>query len=120
MNNQDHKTETDSADCRLVRPHVGRAAYRLNPNQDNPREVAFADQWAEENKYPGPNILSYLIPEYTDRDAEVAATIMQWLGSNVGMSFLKKTMKREPKIGQWLRRRAGSADELAKRIAKET
>lgn len=87
----------------LVMPHVGLSAYRLKPNQDNPREVAFAVKWAEENKHPGQNILAHLIPGYTDRDARVAATIVQWLGSNVGMSFLKEAMKQEPKIGQWLR-----------------
>ncbi|MDP2651955.1 MAG: hypothetical protein Q8O94_02375 [bacterium] len=85
-------------------PHIGLSAYRLNPNQDNPREVAFAAQWAEENEHPSPNILAHLIPGYSDRDAQVAATMMQWLGSNVGMSFISEAMKREPKIGQYLKR----------------
>jgi hypothetical protein len=90
----------------VIMPHVGFSSYRLNPNQDNPREVAFALQWTEENQHPGPNILAHLIPGYTERDAQVAATMMQWLGSNVGMSFLEEAIKREPKIAQWLRRRA--------------
>ena len=101
------ETAEDSADSldRLVKPHVGKSAYRLNPNQGNPREVAFAKQWSKEQAEG--HILAHLIgKDFSDRDAMVAATVIQWLGSNVGMSFLEEAIMREPQIKQWLRRRA--------------
>lgn len=73
--------------------HRGRATYRL---QDNPKEKAFADHWKKLNDtYKG--TLEYLLAEdnncpwgeMTDRDAEVAATVIQWLGSPVGQNFLR-------------------------------
>jgi hypothetical protein len=100
------ETETKPTDplARLLKPHIGLSRGRLNPNQDNPRELAFALQWAHENEHPGSNLLAHLIPEHSDRDAQVAATIIQWRGSNVGMSFLVESIRREPKIKEWLHR----------------
>lgn len=67
----------------------------------NALEKAFADTWEEENTNPygelnGKGILDYLLAEnpneprgeVTDRDRMVAATVIQWLGSSVGQSFL--------------------------------
>lgn len=84
-------------------PHVGLSAYRLHPDSDNNREVAFAAQW---NKcQEDGNTLAWLVKNYSDRDAEVAATIIQWLGSNVGMCFLEDVIKSEPEIKRWLKDR---------------
>lgn len=70
----------------------------------NKREKAFAEQWEHENKMF--RILENLTLSHpftpADRDAEVAATVIQWLGSNVGMAFLSSVMKREPEIKQLL------------------
>ena len=67
----------------------------------NPLEKAFAEEWEELNTtYDGEQngrcILDYLLSEdanhpcgeVTDRDREVAATVIQWLGSPVGLSFV--------------------------------
>ena len=75
-------------------PTRGRYDDRLLANRDNPREVAFADQWDRENdrKGFGRPVLDALIEDWTNRDAEVAATLIQWLGSNVGFSFLEESL----------------------------
>lgn len=86
---------------RLVRPHVGKSSNRLHPDADNPREVAFAVEWTRA-QVESRQLAWLLGKNFTDRDAEVAATVIQWLGSNVGMCFLEKVIKREPKIKEWL------------------
>lgn len=85
-------------------------------NQYNPREVAFACHWALECERQG--LLHHLlttacergdpgafrnfaivgysrkpIGDLTDRDEAIAATVIQWLGSNIGMCFLAETLK---------------------------
>lgn len=66
--------------------------------KDNPEEKLFAEEWDKVNVL-GHN-LAYLIdpkngvglarpPEPTDRENEVAATVIQWLGSPVGQNFLR-------------------------------
>ncbi len=78
--------------------HVGLSTHRL---YDNPLEKAFAEAWAAENKsVAGYNLLDWLLAkdpnhpkgEVSQRDATVAATMIQWLGSPVGQSFLRKVM----------------------------
>ena len=71
--------------------HEGFFIHRIT--QNNPREFAFYDKWWEENKGNRPLIYE-LIPDATERDCRVAATIIQWLGSNVGQSFLQEVQKR--------------------------
>lgn len=83
--------------------HTGRSVYRF---QDNPTEKIFARAWQEINEnYPGmsgPMTLDYLLAEdsnrpmneVTERDAEVAATVIQWLGSHVGQCWLKDTLNK--------------------------
>lgn len=89
---------------KLLAPHIGLSPYRLGPKADNPREVAFAEQWSKEQEQG--NVLRHLIGrDFSDRDAEVAATVIQWLGSNVGMSFIEEAAKREPKIREWFKTR---------------
>lgn len=76
-------------------PTTGFHVNRLAPEAENPREVAFHDQWVEENDTSQRRCLLYnLVPDCADRDAQVAATIIQWLGSNVGFSFLHDALSR--------------------------
>jgi hypothetical protein len=89
-------------------------------NEHNPREVAFAAQWDQEHEWrdvlqslcspecdpddkgavrvwnPGSLTGYRLFPlgETTERDRIIAATVVQWLGSNVGMSFLHEALGR--------------------------
>jgi hypothetical protein len=75
--------------------HKGRATYRFN---DNPEEQRFAEAWQAHNDQG--NTLAHLLdprhgepfgypPDPSDRDIEVAATVVQWLGSPVGQGFLR-------------------------------
>jgi hypothetical protein len=74
--------------------HTGRAVHRF---AGNPKEKVFADYWRKINDTNGKGTLEYLLAEdnncpwgeMTDRDAEVAATVIQWLGSPVGQHFLR-------------------------------
>ncbi len=74
--------------------HRGLKDYRFS---DNPEERRFADAWATQNARPNnaPGTLAYMLGDghaaaITDRDALVAATVVQWLGSPVGQSFLSE------------------------------
>ena len=68
--------------------------------KDNPLEGKFAKAWEEENT-KSRSTLSWLLAkeinkpkdgEVSDRDREVAATVIQWLGSPVGSYFVKHTL----------------------------
>ena len=78
----------------------GFSAHRLSKAADNPREVAFAEQWDKENNDESWHwaVIEHLIPDVTERDRKVAATVIQWLGSPVGMAFLGDVLKRSPKL----------------------
>lgn len=71
--------------------HEGMHTYRFD---DNPQERKFAAAWKLENK--NGHVLSWLLGygdrrvDVTDRDALVAATVIQWLGSSVGQAFLEE------------------------------
>jgi hypothetical protein len=74
--------------------HVGLSVNRL---PDNPDEQTFAKMWSEE----APRVLTHLIGDgsqyhssYSQRDATVAATIIQWLGSPVGNAFVRDAQTR--------------------------
>ena len=80
----------------LTTPRGIHANERLCANR-NPREAVFAQQWGHEHRHsdlleilmdPHPNINSFLHPAISARDREVAATVIQWLGSNCGRCFL--------------------------------
>ncbi|MBA4349518.1 MAG: hypothetical protein C0415_05980 [Thermodesulfovibrio sp.] len=101
--------------------HIGVHKKRLN--KYNPREVAFSEAWQHENEgRQNSSRLQDLMIEVSDepkdgfhkrrsmimsrgydfvkihhkitqRDAEIVATVIQWLGSNVGMSFLAAALK---------------------------
>lgn len=94
---------------------TGLHAHRLN--EHNPREVAFAHQWDKEHCWHdilqslcsqecGPddegavrvldpicNHKRFPLGNVTGRDRIVAATVIQWLGSNVGMCFLEDALR---------------------------
>lgn len=80
--------------------HIGKSTHRLS---SNPLEQAYHDAWIEENKEgpcKGAGLLQWLLgennkPAYgmTDRDALVAATVIQWLGSPVGKGFIEKVQQ---------------------------
>lgn len=94
---------------------TGLHTHRLRPNQNNQREVAFAEQWSWENEHF--DILKNLLEvpcslqeatargrngpcqyplgiQPTERDAVIAATVIQWLGSNVGLSFIREALNK--------------------------
>ena len=74
--------------------HEGISRHRL---ESNPLEAAYAKAWEEK----APTTLGYLLCEqdrsrhdYSERDAEVAATIIQWLGSPVGSFFVSDVLEK--------------------------
>lgn len=81
--------------------HEGLRPGRCNQNQ---LEKIFAEQWRELNEGEGRRygVLEYLLAkepntpqgEVTQRDATVAATMMQWLGTSVGQCFLEGVLDR--------------------------
>lgn len=73
----------------------------------NDREKAFSDEWKKENKIEcrinqGQGTLQNLmvgkdnIPLFyiTKNDRVIVATIIQWLGTNIGFSFLERALKK--------------------------
>jgi len=66
--------------------------YRFD---QNPKEERFFKAWQKENDHG--SILEYLMSTdewgrrqpVSERDEKVAATVIQWLGSPVGQSFLR-------------------------------
>ncbi len=81
--------------------HVGFEAQRVIFAQSDMAllERIFAFRWMEENRGDWCTLdrLLYNPPENphgaTQRDAEVAATVVQWLGTAVGYSFLVRCLK---------------------------
>ena len=79
--------------------HEGTNQHRLNQNM---LEKVFADEWREMNSREGRGYgtLEYIMaekPNYpngevTQRDAIVAASVVQWLGSPVGQSFIETVL----------------------------
>lgn len=79
--------------------HEGKSLHRLS---SNPLEKAYHDAWLELNEEPYRGTLAYLLGDgnkpawdFTERDAEVAATIIQWLGSPVGQSFVEGVLEKD-------------------------
>jgi len=94
--------KTELKDTELIEiKHVGHNHQRLSRE---PLEKIFADEWRELNSgiARGQGPLAYMLAEnrnyprdeVTDRDAMVAATVIQWLGSNVGQCFLSGVMEK--------------------------
>lgn len=74
---------------RSTTKHKGKHLHRL---KSNPEEQRFATAW---KSFCENGNLDYLLGNggqatlVSDNDAEVAATIVQWLGSPVGQGFLE-------------------------------
>ena len=81
--------------------HKGINQHRL---LDHPLEKAYAEAWDKINEQY--DILAYIISEShdntkcypTEREKEVAATIIQWLGSPVGRNFVKGVLEEYAKV----------------------
>jgi hypothetical protein len=81
--------------------HTGYNAHRL---KSNPTERIFAEKWEEINT-EGRDILAWILNTFSptdgrqikgvvsERDAEVAASVIQWLGSPVGQSWLQEVQE---------------------------
>ncbi len=74
--------------------HEGVSIHRLSTNR---LEALYAEAWSEQ----APHTLGYLLcgqdrwqHDYSQRDATVAATIVQWLGSPVGSSFVEEVLRK--------------------------
>ncbi len=77
--------------------HLGRSTHLL---RGSPQEATFARLWVKWNGDNGSNTLAYLLdpnagtkgkpPEPCEEHCMVAATVIQWLGSPVGQSFLEE------------------------------
>lgn len=93
----------------------GLRAYRFEA--DNLIEKLFAEEWEKRNvssidgKIDGDGTLDRLLDtddqryrpkQAEDRDREVAATVIQWLGSLVGFSFLQTVLE---KVGYEIRKK---------------
>ncbi len=95
----------------------GLRVSRLNPKAGNPREVAFAETWKKQDRRVPIGLLEvpcesndpecvggrsgfgngpFKLPvgPCTERDEIVIATVIQWLGSNCGMSMLGEALRR--------------------------
>lgn len=82
--------------------HEGIAPYR---KADNPRERIFAEEWDRQNNPPNnqPGTLQWLLHSNGSRvdgnpcsgeEIKIAATVIQWLGSPVGFSWLTQVMEK--------------------------
>lgn len=80
--------------------YIGLHTYRFG---SNPVEKKAADLWQQYNDMPngGDDLLDWLLGngskpahDVSDRDRQVAATLMQWLGSPVGQGFIEELRKR--------------------------
>ncbi|MCC5613012.1 hypothetical protein LC612_41610, partial [Nostoc sp. CHAB 5834] len=61
------------------------------------RERALAKAWEALNSDAGgwlTPVFENLVPKYTSEQAHAAATVVQWLGSEVGFQFLSDTLKK--------------------------
>ena len=103
-------------------------------------ERIFAEEWEKKNTSEyfsngkpflnGRGTLDYLLAddnnnpcgEVSDRDREVAATVIQWLGSNVRMSFLnsaKERLEKELKEQERARRLSKEDKEIMEKLIKK-
>lgn len=111
--------------------HNGLHTYRLRPEANNPREVAFAKQWEEEHEFHDLLCLLLRTPcdkndpkcvdscngsgayskailgEATERDRLIAGTVVQWLGSNCGMCFIREALS---KVGKKIANQEGDGE----------
>ena len=85
--------------------HEGFSKHRLSRPDLSAKEIAFAKAWekcgAVQTMSGTTHILESLIPKATQRDATVVATIVQWLGSNIGTCFLFDVLADNPEIFEY-------------------
>ena len=88
--------------------HEGKHKLRLRSTHSNALEIVFAKKWKDLQKSSrllevvmrdakgqrGRGNLDELI---TQRDAVIAATVVQWLGSTVGHEFIQECLAKGPK-----------------------
>jgi len=110
--------------------HQGINTNRLTKQADNPSEVAFAKRWKKQqrNRGAGESLLAWILKDWTNypgyygatklsqRDATVAATVIQWLGTDVGVSFLADVINASPELKKYLRQHC--CQEEVKRLEK--
>lgn len=73
--------------------HKGLNAWRLNDSSHR-KEITFAKVWRDLNKNE-PEFLSALLGREPNQiEAEVAATIWQWLGTARGFRLIEETIKK--------------------------
>lgn len=68
----------------------------LNNNCLESPERVFVEHWEKLNKINGKGVLDCLLTskyEVTERDRQVAVTVIQWLGSPVGIRFLREVVE---------------------------
>lgn len=66
-----------------------------NRLEREPLEKAFAEAWEKLNPAKERGLLVGLLKNRSfSRDKEVAATIIQWLGSSVGQDFIKSVQRK--------------------------
>ena len=89
-------------DKRMRGLHADR--YQKLPMRGELLEFQFANAWAKQHgEGYGPGTLAHLLgdgqtpAQPTDRDYLVAATVIQWLGSSVGQSFIGEALSLAPK-----------------------
>lgn len=71
----------------------GYAAQRL-ADPKNALERDFASAWRmEQSDDHGSPLLSKLVPDCTPDQARAVATVVQWMGTEVGQFFLRSVMK---------------------------
>ena len=79
--------------------HIGNCQERRNIW--NPGEIVYAEEWEKANR--DYKHLMYLLNQsgndffysnISQRDAFVAATVIQWLGTNIGQGFIEKCQKK--------------------------
>ena len=86
--------------------HEGYSSHRLN---SNPTERIFAGKWKEINT-EGRDTLAWILNTFSqpsgrqekgfvsERDMRVAASVIQWLGSPVGQSWLQEVQELKDKL----------------------
>lgn len=85
--------------------HKGYDDHRLTDPIRNESEITLATEWVKWNKDDGPHgFIKHLIPDPTQRDAKVAATIIQWLGTSIGLAFFAETIRQSPQLASYLAR----------------
>lgn len=63
--------------------------------QFDPMEAAFAMDWEKLQKRERGSLLKEIVCEHaTKRDRYVAASVIQWLGTNVGFGFLTNALQK--------------------------